>query len=622
MYSQQRRLSGLMDSLAVLRTHIDRAVAWRLGGTVLLVIAGGLLSALAPLALKGMVDEATRVQSIAVRIAPDRLLVQACAYVLALCAGRVLLELRPSMMGSAEQRLCARLRRHFFEHVIDLSLAFHVERQAGALAQALQQAVSGCQIMVLHLVNSVVPVIAELITVIVVLASLSQPALTTAFVVTALAYFAVMRFRVHEITDSARGISDAGMNVHAMLTDCLLNVETLKCFNAEPRACVRFGRATVELEDRWTGLQRARQRMGLRVAATFALAVTAVLAIALHGLLQGTLSLGGFVLANVYLFQLVRPLEMLGNAVRDMSQAVEFIRPLRDVLAEPTEASRTDANASTARDRGKADGAPAVEDRDASTPSLPALIGIRLDDLHFCYGVGQPAVLDGISLDIAEGRSVAIVGSSGCGKSSLMRLLLRLHEPRAGSILLDGVDIGTLPIGRLRSVMAVVLQDTVLFNASVAFNIGIGKADVTPQEIEHAARLAGLDEFIASLPARYETMVGERGLKLSGGQRQRIAIARAVLKAPRIYLLDEATSMLDSATEREVLRNLRRVSASATTITIAHRLSTIQDADEIVVMDRGKFIERGDHAALIARNGIYAAMWRTQQDAGPAGATT
>ncbi len=224
-------------------------------------------------------------------------------------------------------------------------------------------------------------------------------------------------------------------------------------------------------------------------------------------------------------------------------------------------------------------------------------------------------MLNGLSLDIAAGRRVAIVGASGCGKSSLIRLLLRLAEPQVGSILLGGLDIRALPGHEVRELIAVVPQDTMLFNETMAFNIGIGRTDATRCEIERAARLARVHEFICSLPAGYETAVGERGLKLSGGERQRIAIARAVLKNPRIYVFDEATSMLDSVTEADILKNLQEISKGVTTITIAHRLSTIQDADEIVVLGGGKVAERGEHATLLASGCEYAALWREQHRA-------
>jgi len=400
-----------------------------------------------------------------------------------------------------------------------------------------------------------------------------------------------------------------------LLTDGLLNVETIKCFSAERTARDRFGKAADRLEGRWAILQRQRLRLGFVATATFALSMTASLAIAVHAVTQGTLTTGGFVLANVYMLQVLRPLEMLGSAARDVSQSLEFIRPLIGVLQERSETTGTSEEHSAAR---AVDGEPSgVADTIATMLDRRGTPGISFKGVHLAHEPGTP-VLRGFSLDIAAGSTVAIVGASGGGKSSLVRLLLGLCKPQAGAILLDGIAIDTLPLGDLRSMVAVVPQDTVLFNETIAFNIGIGKAGATHGEIEQAARLAEVHEFIAALPAGYDTPVGERGLRLSGGERQRIAIARAVLKNPRVYVFDEATSMLGSLTEGAILRNLRAISAGRTTITIAHRLATVRHADEIVVLESGTVAEHGDHATLLASGGAYAAMWRAQQEDGSA----
>jgi ATP-binding cassette subfamily B protein len=367
------------------------------------------------------------------------------------------------------------------------------------------------------------------------------------------------------------------------------------------------------LERRWATFQLERLRVGLAVAAVFALSMTTLLAVAVHEVLHGTLTAGGFVLANIYMLQVARPLEMLGTAARDLLQAVEFIRPLIDVLREVGE---------TPEDCGRSPVACVSDATAADTASNATIfdrrraLSLSLRDVCFAYAGGN-AVLNGLSLDIAAGRRVAIVGASGSGKSSLIRLLLRLEEPQAGSITLDGLAINTLPVREVRKLIAIVPQDTMLFNETMAFNIGIGKTDATRWEIERAARLARVHEFICSLPAGYETVVGERGLKLSGGERQRIAIARAVLKNPSIYIFDEATSMLDGATEMAILQNLGEVSTDHTTITIAHRLSTVRNADEILVLEGGKFVEHGRHSCLLARDGAYASIWRAQHSDEP-----
>lgn len=602
-------------ALRVLAAEMDRAVAWRLLVTVLLVVAGGLLAGLAPLALKGMVDAATGGPDLRDRTASTAMLTSAAAYLLALCGGRLLTELRPSIISAAEQRLYAGLRRRFFGHLLALPLAFHLCRSTGALAHGLQQAISGYQVIVFNLVHSVVPVLVELVTVALVLASLGQPALIATFAGSALAYLAVMGVPRSGFKQAAHGVSDASIDSQGLLTDGLLNIETIKCFSAERTARDRFGKAADRLEERWARLQRQRLRMGFAATATFALSMTTSLAIAVHAAMQGTLTTGGFVLANVYMLQVLRPLEMLGSAARDVSQSLEFIRPLINVLQERPETVGTNEEQSPTR---AVEGDPSGTAHTATTKDDrrgPPEISFR--GVHLAYEVGKP-VLRGLTLNIVAGSTVAIVGASGSGKSSLVRLLLRLCEPQAGSILVDGIAIDTLRLGDLRNMFAVVPQDTVLFNESIAFNIGVGKAGATHGEIVQSARLAEIHEFIAALPAGYSTMVGERGLRLSGGERQRIAIARAVLKNPRVYVFDEATSMLGSLTERAIVRNLQEISAGRTAITIAHRLATVRHADEIVVLDGGQVAERGDHATLLASGGAYAAMWHAQQEDGPA----
>jgi len=350
--------------------------------------------------------------------------------------------------------------------------------------------------------------------------------------------------------------------------------------------------------------------MGLAQTATFTVSVTVSLWLAAEAVAQGTLSVGGFVLANAYMLQVVRPLEMLGVAVRDLSHATAFIRPLLDVLNEPTERSANASIELKARDShapGKAS-----TTNTANTPSSPFKGPcISFQGVDFGYGNGH--VLKGLDLHIGAGRNVAIVGTSGSGKSSLVRLLLRLYDPMGGQILIDRIPLDTLPVTELRDMIGLVPQDVALLNDTIAGNIGIGRSGAQRRDIERAARIAHLHDFISQLPAGYDTSIGERGLKLSGGERQRIAIARAILRRPKVYVFDEATSMLDSQTEAAILRNVRQAATGCTTITIAHRLSTARDADEIVVLDNGKIAERGVHAALLASDGPYARLWHAQQ---------
>ena len=586
--------------LRLLADGADRSVAWRLGATSLLAIAGGALAGVAPLALKEIVDAAAQAPGTPEPSASIALL--CAAYLVSLSLGRLLTELRPLLMSSAEQHLYGRLRRRYFKHLLALPLAFHLERRTGALTHTLQQAISGYQIILFHVVNSVVPVLVEAVTVTLVLIALGQPALTATFAVTAIAYFAVMGWRTADLGAAAQAVSNAGIDAHAMLADGLINYEPIKCFGAERRTLETFDRSSGILEHCWARLQRQRLNLGLAVTVIFALSMTTSLVIATRAVASGTLTVGGFVLANLYMMQVIRPLEALSCAVRDVFQGLAFVRPLVNVLEVPPETTRSDGRLSSNGTDGVA----------AMPPALRRAPRVSFRGVELAFDAGHPVLKD-FNLDVPAGRSTAIVGASGCGKSSLVRLLLRLCEPGHGSIQLDGIEIDTLPIASLRSLVAVVPQDVVLFNTTVATNIGLGKDGATQPEIEQAACLAGLHDFIAALPRGYSTAIGERGLKLSGGERQRIAIARAVLRNPLVYVFDEATSMLDGPTERAILRKLREISVGCTTITIAHRLSAIQDVDHIAVLASGRIVEEGDHATLLAHDGAYAQMWRAQQ---------
>ena len=591
-------------ALGLLREEADSAAAWRLGATVSLVVTGGLLAGLAPLALKGLVDTLASGVDWRQRTVIASAAAQAAWYLAALCLARLLAELRPSLIGAAEQRIYARLRQRFLAHLLALGLPFHLGRRTGALVQSGEQALLGYQIIIFNLVHSFLPVLVELVTVTLVLLSLGQPAMVATFGATALAYLVVVGICARRLESVAQAVSDANLRTQDMLTDALLNYETIKYFGAERSTRDRFDAASQVLERRWTRLHDERTRLGLALTVTFVLSLTASLALAIQAVADGTLSVGGFVLANVYMLQIVRPFEMLGAAARDLSQALVFVRPMLDVLAQAPESSASARPPPASHTEG---GPSASASHTAHHRPAPAISfrGVR-------FGYDGKTVLHDLDLSVAAGRTVAIVGASGSGKSSLIRLLLGLYAPQAGGIWLDDQNIASIPLSELRAMIGLVPQDAVLFNDTIAFNIAIGSPTAIRGAIEQAAKVAGLHDFIMSLPEGYDTVVGERGLRLSGGERQRIAIARAVVRQPRIYVLDEATSMLDNVTESKILKNLQKVAAGCTTITIAHRLSTVRHAEEIAVLESGRVVERGDHASLLARNGPYALMWAAQ----------
>lgn len=589
-------LRTLGDALRLLRAEADGAVTYKFAAALALVIIGGMLAALAPLGLKALIDAVAERQ--ATGASAGAVAVYGVGYVLALCGGRLLTEIRPLLHEQAEQRLYGRLSRRFFRHLLDLPLDFHLDRRTGALGQTLSQAVFGFQLLVHHITNSIVPVVVEVVAVAAILFALKQPLLVATFIAAAVAYLVIFVRSVRPLTNAAHELSTAAIHKHAVLMDSLLNYETIKYFNAEQSARERYADATTKLETQWGRLNMLRTKVGLAAAVTFTVSAILAVVAAAGAVADGSLSIGGFVLANVYMLQIVRPLETLGMALRDVTQSIGFVRPLLAVLDEPAEESGD----------GLHKECPFPQ---TAAPRSTRAASLRFERVTFRYTEDR-AVLSDLNLEVGTGRTVAVVGASGAGKSSLVRLILRLYEPQHGRILLDGTPISELPPSLLRSVVGVVPQDTALFNDSIAYNIAIGKPDASRMEIEYAARLAHLHDFISSLPAGYDTVVGERGVKLSGGERQRVAIARAVIKRPMLYVFDEATSSLDSHTETEILRNLQDISAGCTTLVIAHRLTTVLRADEIAVLEMGQIVERGTHSSLLQRNGAYARLWHSQ----------
>lgn len=582
------RCGTIGDLVRLLAAEADRGIRLRLATTLALALAGSVLTALAPLALQRMIDA----------LAVGTTVVQfGAAYLLALIAGRMLAELRPLLSGQAEQSLHARISRRYFAHLLALPFGFHAGRKTGALTGSLSQAVAGCRLIVSSLMQCL-PVLAETVTVLVVLSQFGQPALAVVFAASAVAYALVFAKGAALIGPHGRSVSSANLQVHATLADSLLNIEAIQCFNAAPSMRQRFDGATAALEARWSGLHAQRARTGIALAGVFAISVGASLFVAADAVVRGTLTIGGFVLATVYMLQMVRPFEVLGTAVRDIAQAIEFARPMLEVMQ-----LRPDVTPEPHTKASVAEGPP----------------GIAFHDVHLAYRDDR-SVLCGFSLDIPAGSTVAIVGASGAGKSSIGRLVLRLLDARSGRVIWDGVDVRHLDVATLRGRIGTVPQDPTLLNDTIAANIALGRPDATRAEIEAAARRAQLHSFVEALPEGYDTSVGERGLKLSGGERQRIAIARAVLRRPRVYIFDEISSMLDGSTEAALLLNLREICAGCTTIFITHRLAAARMADHIVVLEDGRVAEQGSHEELLALGGRYASTWQSQShDAGTGG---
>ncbi len=595
--------SGRQDirqAVGLLRSEADRRILGHALGITGIVIACGVLSALSPLLLKSLVDAVAASPHTAIDISRNAVLRCGLAYLLALIAGRALADLRPLLSGAINQRLHSRLTHRFFDHVLRLPTGDLLKRRSGEMQHVLALASAGSQLAVGHLTGSLLPVLVELVTMTCILVNLRQPALVAVFGGAALIYLAIFSAGARRMAGAAREVSTCSLEAYALLGEGLAHLETLRCFAAEEQFRRRLRSAGAALEHQWRRLDRLNLGIAFAASMNFAVATAACLYAGADAVARHTMTVGGFVLTTVYMLQMARPLETLGTAARDLSRTLGYLRPLLDLLAQPASPEAT----------GTFAGVP------ASAATHRGAASVRIENLHFGYDADRP-VIRGLDLDVPAGSTTAIVGRSGSGKSSVARLLLRLYAPQQGRILLDGHAIGSIDAATLRgTLVGLVPQETALLHETIADNIALGSPEATLAEIQLAARDAQLAALVDALPNGLDTSVGERGLQLSGGERQRVGIARALLRRPRLYVLDEPTSMLDSHTEREIQAALRARSGGATTIVIAHRLSTIVDADQIVVLDEGRVRERGSHRALLAKGGLYAEMWRQQAGAG------
>jgi ATP-binding cassette subfamily B protein len=386
-------------------------------------------------------------------------------------------------------------------------------------------------------------------------------------------------------------MNDSDTDASGKAVDSLLNFETVKYFGAEKREAARYDKAMERFERSSVKAYLSLAVLNAGQAVIFTLGLTVCMVMVVGGIQDGRHTVGDFVLVNAMLIQLYQPLNFMGMVYREVKQAIVDIEQMFDVLEE----------------------APEIADR-ATAQALKIDKGeVSFENVRFAYTADR-VILDGVSFTVPAGKTVAIVGPSGAGKSTISRLMFRFYEPQSGKILIDGQDIREVTQTSLRAAIGMVPQDTVLFNDTIGYNIRYGRWEASQDEIEDAAKFAQIDGFIKSLSDGYQTSVGERGLKLSGGEKQRVAIARTILKAPPILILDEATSALDSFTERDIQEALERISRGRTTLVIAHRLSTVINADEILVLDHGVIVERGHHENLLAKDGVYAALWQRQRE--------
>ena len=566
---------------------------WEYKGRVALALVFLVTAKLAnvgvPLIMKDVVDSLDA--ATAVLVLPLALL---GAYGLLRFSTTLFAELRDIVFVRVTQRSIRRVALSVFRHMHSLSLRFHLERHTGGVSRDIERGTRGISTLLSYMLFSIIPVILEFMLVAVILLKRFDwrfPAVTFA----AVAVYIVFTIWVTEWrTDHRRKANELDSRANTRAIDSLLNYETVKYFNNEEFEARRYDESLQRYEAAAVRSEASLGLLNIGQSMIIAAAVSILMILAAEGVVSKALTLGDLVLVNALLIQLYIPLNFLGMVYREIKQSLGDMDRMFRLLEQHRE----------------------IEDRPGARQLLAGPQAIRFEHVDFHYDANRQILFD-VSFDIPAGSKIAVVGHSGAGKSTFARLLYRFYDVSGGSIRInDGAedsDIRDLKQSSLRAAIGIVPQDTVLFNDTIYYNIHYGRPDATREEVIVAARAAHIHDFIVSLPDQFEARVGERGLKLSGGEKQRVAIARAILKNPSILIFDEATSALDSETEQAIQAELERIAKGRTTLVIAHRLSTVMDADQILVLDGGRIVERGTHRTLLSAGGAYAQMWALQQ---------
>ena len=557
------------------------------------LILAKLVTVAIPIAFKLATDQLTK-QSAA---GPGQELAMGAAMlIVAYGVGRVLSmvlnQVRDVLFTKVGQNAVRELNNRTFRHLHRLSLRFHLERRTGGLSRVIERGTRGVDLILRMGILQLAPTLLELLLVCAILVTYFN----WTYVLILLVMIGVYTWFTFAASEKRiairREMNESDTDANTKAIDSLLNFETVKYFGNEETEARRFDASMARYEKAAVATYYSLGTLNSGQQLIFTAGMTLVMWLAAKGVVDGTHTIGDFVMINALMIQLAFPLNFLGMVYREIKQGLVDLETMFALLSEH----------------------PEIEDKPGAVPLAVKNGTIRFEGVSFSYDPDRP-ILDDVSFEVPAGKMVAIVGPSGAGKSTISRILFRFYDIQKGRVTIDGADIRDVTQKSLRAAIGVVPQDTVLFNDTIFYNIRYGRPDASEEDIYEAARLAQIDTFIRTLPAGYKTQVGERGLKLSGGEKQRVAIARTILKGPPILMLDEATSALDSHTEKEIQDALDRVAKNRTTLVIAHRLSTIVQADNIIVLDKGRLVEQGTHAELIAKNGLYASLWNRQRQA-------
>ena len=565
-----------------------RDLKTRVSFAIVALVLAKIASVSTPLVLGGAVNSLTELSSgiNLFMLVPIALIV---GYGVATIIAFTFVQVRDALFSKVSQHSIRQISLNMFKHLHALSLQFHLNRQTGALAKYIDRGTKGIDFLLRYVLFNVVPTFFEIFLVSGILFYLYGPwyAIIT---LTTISLYSYLTFQITEWRNEFRKrMNQADNDISTKMIDSLLNYETVKYFNNEK---FEFNRLDESLEDYELAANQSRHSLSLlNIAQTFIImfGITVMLVMSAYGIKNGDIDVGGFVVINAYMFQLYQPLNWLGSVYREIRQALTDMENMFSLLEVST----------TSRDNLR--DMPQSNDAD-----------IRFDNVSFDYDVRR-TIIKNISFKVPNGKKVAIVGPTGAGKSTISRLLFKFYDPKGGGIYINNMNIDEISHKSLRQIIGVVPQDAVLFNDTIYYNIAYGNTEADKEKVISAAQNADIHDFISALPDGYETIVGERGLKLSGGEKQRVAIARTILKNPKIFFFDEATSALDSSTEKEIQKNLENISKDKTTLIIAHRLSTAANADNIIVLDKGAIIEEGTHEGLLLKKGKYFEMWEKQK---------